>query len=170
MTRAMLRGMVAATFLLLVVNLPAAAAKFKVQLQNGTEIGTLYLPKEASWDRTKLIFLTSTGNWMAVDKSEVVKIVSTLQQQGFGKVLDDKTIEIGFLVNDAPTEDELKAAEAGRSDLDRYLDTLRQLNQPRDQPDYSVQQFVSPDQAGRGTGGIPAGYGAPNAPFNPRRP
>jgi hypothetical protein len=137
---------------------PAAASKFTVYLTNGTEVSTLYLPKEASWDRDMLIFLTSTGNWMAVEKSDVVKIISTLQAQGFGKVLDDKTIEIGFTLNDAPTDEELRAAEEGRTDLDRYLDVLQQFNQPQQQ-DYSVQQFVSPDAAGQG--GIPATYGTP---------
>ena len=165
MNRAMLRVFGAAAFLLLVASLPAAASNYKVQLQNGTEFSTLYLPKEASWDPNKLIFLTSTGNWTAVEKDDVVKIISVLQQQGFGRILDDKTVEIGTVINDAPTEEELKAAEANKSDLDRYLDALREVNQPKQQQNYTVDQFVSPGEAGRG-GGLPAGYGSPNAPFN----
>jgi hypothetical protein len=148
--------------LALVASLPAAASKFRVQLTNGTEFNTLYLPKEAGWDTNMLIFQSSTGNWVAISKDEVAQIVSTLQQQGFGRIIDDKTVEIGYTANFGATDEELEAAEAERTDLDRYLDTLRELSGGRQAPDYTVDQFVNPGEAGGG--GIPAGFGAPNAP------
>ena len=163
MNRAMLRVLATTAFLLLVANLPAVATKYKVQLKNGSELSTMYLPKEASWDRNMLIFMTDTGNWTAVSKDDVEKIISTIQQQGFGRVIDDKTIEIGFTANYGATDEELKAIEEGRTDLDRYLDVLQGFNQPQAQQDFSVDQFVSPGTAGQG--GIPATFGAPSAPF-----
>ena len=163
MNKAMLRVLAATAFVLLVANLPAAAVNYKVQLKNGSEVSTLYLPKEASWDRDMLIFLTDASNWMAVSKDDVERIVSTIQQRGFGRVLDERTIEIGFTANYGATDEELKAIEEGRTDLDRYLDVLQSMNQTQPQQDFSVEQFVSPGTAGQG--GIPATFGAPSAPF-----
>lgn len=163
MNKAMLRVLAATAFVLLVVTPSAMANNYKVQLKNGAEIGTLYLPKEASWDREMLIFLTDTGNWMAVSKDEVEKIVSSIQQRGFGRVIDDKTIEIGLTANFGATDEELKAIEEGRSDLDRYLEVLQGMNQTQPQQDFSVEQFVSPGAAGQG--GIPASYGASSVPL-----
>ncbi len=162
MNKAMLRVLAVTAFVLLVATPSAMADNYKVQLTNGTEVSTLYLPKEASWDREMLIFLTDTGNWMAVSKEEVEKIVSVIQQRGFGRVIDDKTVEIGFTANFGATDEELKAIEEGRTDLDRYLDVLQGMNQTQPQQDFSVEQFVSPGAAGQG--GIPATYGASGVP------
>jgi hypothetical protein len=78
---------------------------------------------------------------MAVDKADVKEVVSALEMQGRGTLIDYQTILIGLAPNDNLTPEELEALgdEA--------------VQQPRRSP-YSIEQFAEPDQ----TGGIPVWF------------
>ena len=91
------------------------AIGWEVKLHNGHVFQTRYEPVEASFDDTALMFLSDTGNWVTIPKSEIEEIVSLTEALGYGTVLDGVTIGIGQLPNDAPTpeeEAELNAAAA----------------------------------------------------------
>lgn len=134
------------------VALPAAANKYIVTLTNGAKFETLRQPSEAGWDRTMVMVLTDAGNWIAIRQEEIQDVTAEIEIKGFGKVIDSKTVQVGTSINDAPTEEE-EAAQ--RDPMASFLEQLNQ-QQPQ-QRDYSVQQFVNPDDAGGG--GLPASYG-----------
>lgn len=132
----------AAGFLL--VAAPMAAELFTVELESGTEFETRYQPREAPNDSDRVMFITSQGNWISVDKREIAEIVSVAEEKGYGKVIDTTTIEMGVLPNDRPQVDPAAQQERqSRSALEDYLTR-----------DYSVDQFVDPGEAGGG--GVPA--------------
>lgn len=145
----------AAAAVLLLSAAPVAAEIFHVELANGNVFDTRYQPEEASWDASLVLFLTDTGNWMAVPKEAIASITSETENQGFGKVINTTTVMLGYSANDAP----LPGEESQFSEIDR----LQQLVQQQGQQDYSVQQFVEPGEAGGTTGGLPA-YGATAPP------
>ncbi len=139
----------------MVGSVPAEAAAFIVHLKNDSIFSTLQQPKVASWDEDTVLVLTEAGNWIGLPKTEIDHITSTIEVRGIGRVIDSKTIAIGTLANDAPTEEELAAADAERSPLDRFLDRFEDLaGEAPEQPNYSQRQFVNPDQAT----GIPLNY------------
>lgn len=134
---------------------PLAAEVFHVELTDGQVFDTLYKPEEASWDSELVLLLTDVGSWIAVPKADISAITNETENQGFGKVIDTTTILLGWAANDAPIPGE----ETEFSTIDR----LQQFYQSQQQQDYSVQQFVEPNQAGGNTGGLPA-YGATAPP------
>jgi len=134
-----------------VAALPAAAEIYTVKLSNGTEFETRREPVEAEWDSNLLMVLTDVGNWIGLDKADVVGVEIDTENKGFGKVIDSNTIALGWAPNDAPTGDPEEALDP----MSRLLNFLSA--EQANQPDYSVQQFVEPGQAGRDTGGLPVG-------------
>lgn len=125
---------------------PAAAEIYTVKLANGNEFETQYRPKEAGWDTDVILLLSDVGNWIAVERAEVVEVEVALEREGFGKVIDTHTIALGW----APNE----ATENPEESLDPMTRLFNFLSAERaDQRDYSVQQFVEPGETGQG--GLP---------------
>mgnify|MGYP007073203895 CR=1 FL=1 len=136
---------------LVLVALPALAETYTVELANGTSFESRYRPKEVAWDETKVLLLTDVGNWIALERSEILSVTTDTETQGFGKVIDVHTIALGWAPNDAP-------AESPEDALDPTSRLLNFLQAERENaPDYSVQQFVDPSEAGINTGGLPVG-------------
>jgi len=134
-------------FAAVLLAVPATAEIYIVTLTNGAEFHTQYRPKEAGWDTTKIMLLTDVGNWIAIELADVASVTSELENEGFGKVIDTSTIAIGWSPNDAP---DLAAQEAA-DPMTRLLNFLSA--EQGEAPDYSVQQFVDPSEAG--AGGLP---------------
>lgn len=147
--------------LLLVVAIALLAApnvwaeKFVVTLENGTTFETLRQPRTASWDTGVLMVLTDAGNWIGLEASEVAKVRARSEEQGFGRVIDAKTIEIGVLANDAPTDEELAEEAANQDPFLAALERIEELSRPPEQPQTTVEQFVNPED----TLGVPTSYG-----------
>lgn len=126
---------------------PASAEVFTVALQNGTTFDTIYRPQEAPWDTNKVLLRTDVGNWISIAKADISAVTSATESGGFGRVIDNATVELGMTANDAPTADEL-AAQAKANPLAAYQ------AQQQEQTPYTIQQFVEPSQ----TQGIPSSY------------
>lgn len=145
-------AMVALVAVLLLLAAPvASAAVYTVSLKNGTSFESRFEPEEATWDSSILLLLTQVGNWIALDKDDVVDITTDIESRGFGKVIDTKTVSLGVLANDAPDPD----AEAPKLSNAQVLQQFLQQQQ-QSAPDYTVHQFVEPSAAGQG--GLPVGY------------
>ena len=127
---------------------PVVAEFYTVNLTNGNSFDTRYEPRTAEWDASKVLFLTDVGNWIAVDRADVAEVVSEVNTRGFGLVIDSDTIAIGWSPNDAPELDDADAADP----TTRLLNFLEARDSER--PNYNVDQFVDPSQAG--SGGLPA--------------
>ena len=82
------------------------AVGWEVKLHSGRVLQTRYEPVAASFDDTALMFLSGTGNWVAIPKSEIEEVVSLTKALKHGTVLDAFTIFIGQGPNDAPTPEE----------------------------------------------------------------
>lgn len=144
-----------AAALALLVSLPAQAGAFTVHLDNDTSFETLRQPKQAPWDDEIVLVLTEAGNWIGLPKADIERITAAVEVRGIGRVIDSKTIALGTLANDAPTDEELAAESAELSPLDRFLERYEELSaEAPAQPVYNQQQFVNPDQAT----GIPLNY------------
>lgn len=146
------------------VTLPAAAGDWTVTLHNGTEFVSRYQPEEASWDPDVVLLMTAEGNTIGLSRADIASVTSDIESRGFGTVIDDKTISLGWAPNDLPDP----AAEAAASGLSPEMQLLQQMiaaqNQPAPAPNLNVQQFVDPSFAG---GGLPA-FGTPTGgvPFS----
>lgn len=143
---------------------PAAGATWTVELVNGTEFDTRYQPEEASWDPTLVLLLTEQGNLIALDRAEIARVATDVEDRGFGTVIDTSTISLGVLPNDAdvpdPAGEELSTAQV--------LQQVIAAQQGQPAADYTVPQFVDPGQAGRG--GLPVGYATSSPPPAPVTP
>lgn len=135
---------------------PAAdAATYIVTLDNGNTFESRFQPSEASWDPDMVMLMTEHGNWIGLEKSNIREVTTDIESAGFGTVIDSKTISLGVLANDRPEPTE--GEPSNRELIQEFLS-----NQPPP-PDYSVEQFVDPSDAG---GGLPVGYSqAPQAPL-----
>lgn len=163
------RSLLLAALALALLAVPAAAEIYTVSLSNGTQFQTRYPPKEASWDSGIILVLTDVGNWIALEKTNVLSVLSETEKEGFGKVIDTVTIAVGWAPNDAPSQD----AEAAMDPMTRLLNFL--AAEQTNQPDYSVPQFAEPSEAGRGglpvsgltppAGGVSNLYGVGNTNF-----
>ncbi len=77
-----------------------------------------------------------------------MEVTSETESRGFGTVLDNHTVVIGWAPNDRP-----EPTEQATDPTSQLLNYLRGRDAAMQQ-DFSVQQFVNPDEAG--LGGIPA--------------
>jgi hypothetical protein len=150
----------AAAAVVLLAPLPAAAEVYHVKLVSGDEFETRYQPVETSWDSNQLLLITEVGNWIALSKEDVEGVTTETETKGYGRVINTTTIMLGSSSGDAEDETKEKTEVSP-------MDALREmLNRP--QPNYSVEQFVEPSEAG---GGLPVGYGLgyvpTGAPANP---
>ena len=135
---------------------PASAGMFTVTLSNGSTFETVYQPQEAPWDTNKVLLRTDVGNWISLAKADITSVVSATEAGGFGRVIDNTTVELGTSANDMPTDEEL-AAEAKANPYGSLA--AQQLQMMQDRQNYTIQQFVDPSQ----TQGLPAdwvGYGS----------
>lgn len=130
------------------VAVPATAEVFTIKLQNGSIFESRYQPMEADWDPEQIVFVDELGMKIALAKADVESVTSAVETSGFGTVIDSTTIDLGFLPNDMPTEEELQAGDP-RNVIQRMLDQQQLYDQ---QPSYDQQQFVEPSATG---GGIP---------------
>ncbi len=142
---------IAAALALALVALPAAAEIYTITMANGTEFESRQQPKEVDWDDDIVVVLTEVGNWIALDKADIVEVEVDTENRGFGKVIDVHTVSLGWAPNDQPTED----PDAALDPTTRLINYLSE--QQANQPDFSVQQFVEPGEAGGQTGGLPVG-------------
>lgn len=142
------RSLLLCLLLALVIVVPAGAEVFTIKMKNDSEFITRYQPQQDPRDEGKVVMLTEYGNWIALSKTAIADITSETESRGFGTVLDTRTIVIGWAPND-------KAApgEEATDPTTQLLNYLRGRDAAQEQ-DFSVQQFVNPDEAG--LGGIPA--------------
>jgi hypothetical protein len=124
---------------------PAMSAVYTIHLKNGNSFDSRYKPRIAGWDENKIMLTTDIGNKITLQRDDVVDITVDTETQGYGTVLDTTTIVLGWAPNDAP--------EPGESDVDPGVAMLKALQERGGRPDYSVQQFVEPSEAGASTGG-----------------
>ncbi len=130
------------------VSLPTSAEVFTITMKNDTEFLTRYQPRQDPRNENQVVFLTEVGNWIALSKDTIAEITSDTEARGFGTVLDTSTILIGWAPND-----KLDPAAEATDPTTQLLNYLRERDS-RPEQDFSVQQFVNPDEAG--LGGIPA--------------
>lgn len=129
---------------------PLAAETYLITLQNGSTIQSRYQPQESSWDAGMVLFMTETGNWIGLKKSEIVSVEQENNLRGFGFVINPTTVALGWAPNDA-----VDPAAAEGDIATRLLQALGGGQQQTPQTrDYSVQQGVSTEQ----TQGIPFNY------------
>lgn len=129
----------------------ASAEVFTVTLTNGNVLETRYQPQEAEFDKDMILLLTEVGNWIGVRREEVESVVSDAESSGFGKVIGKNTVDLGWSANDAadPNAEGGGERDPGLSLAAQALQNL--YEQRQQQQNYTVQQFVQPNQ----TQGIP---------------
>ena len=146
---------------LLLAATAAHAASYSVTLSNGTSFDTRYKPMTAEWDSNYAMLRTDQGNWIAIKKSEIVDVVSSVNASGFGYQIDDTTVFLGWsategLVDDAAAAT-LAAGAAGTTTT--TTSTTAAPAQGGGGGGYTMQQFVSVPSSGVLPGGVPLGAG-----------
>ncbi|HXU46386.1 MAG TPA: hypothetical protein VN783_12740 [Thermoanaerobaculia bacterium] len=133
---------------------PLAAETFLITLKNGSTIESRYQPQEASWDSGMVLFMTETGNWVGLPKSDLASVAAEGNDRGFGFVINPTTIALGWSPNDAKEPDANDQGQLGA----RLLEALTGGNQAPP-PNYTISQGVDTSQ----TQGIPLSF-IPGAP------
>lgn len=118
-----------------------SAGTFLLTLNNGNTFETRYQPKAASWSEDHVMILDGLGNWIALLRSDIADIESEAEQRGYGKVIDNTTLELGW----APNDIAVPGQNSGRGG------TGEEGEAPRD---YSVPSLAEPSDAGT-VGGLP---------------
>jgi hypothetical protein len=138
---ARLRILAVALVAVAVCALPAAAEYYTITLKNGATFTTRYQPEDASWDPDKMIFLNEWGNSVSIVKDDVESISTSLENRGYGHMLNSTTIALGWAPNDAIDPD----SEEGKAALEqqRLADAAAALAPPV----YNQEQFVEPSAA-----------------------
>lgn len=142
--------------LVLLSTLPAIAEVYYLTLKNGNTFETRYRPQIAGWDENTVLFITSMGNRISLNRSDIAEVQAESELRGYGTVIDTNTIALGPAPNDAELPEEAQDPQA------RLMNWIDNMNTQNQRPDYSVQQFVEPEQAGM-TGGLPAWDLAPGS-------
>ncbi len=109
-----MKGMLRAAVLMLLASAlvaPLSAASFKITLKDGGTFESLYKPIDAPWDAQKLLFEDEVGNRIALDKSDVTSVESSVEESGYGHVIDSTTVALGWAPNDLPQEGTPEAAQ-----------------------------------------------------------
>jgi hypothetical protein len=128
------------TFLLLALLGSATAATagtFTVTLTNGSTFETRYRPAAADWDENLILLATDRGNRIALLKSEIADVTSSVEETGFGYQLDTTTLFVGWRPQDDVEEGEetAKGEDAG---------SQQRFDFPEPTPSFTVEQFVNP--------------------------
>jgi hypothetical protein len=100
MARSLRSAFMVAAALLVVA--PASATVFVVHLHDGATFETRFEPQDAFYDPGKVVFYDEIGVLVALHKSDIAKIEADIEVSGFGHVIDDTTIAVGWAPNDAP--------------------------------------------------------------------
>jgi hypothetical protein len=135
--------------------LPAAASAgtYVITLHSGGVFESRYQPREAAWDAGKVVFLSETGNWIALRRADIARVESTTRSLGLGVDINATTVAVGWAPNDNLTPEQIQ--EAARN-------APQQFSVP--EPNYSVRQFVEPNS----TQGMPMGWaGTTTPPMSP---
>ena len=135
-----------------------SAESFTVTMKSGNTFECRYRPRQASWDDAKVVLLTELGNSITLRKDEIASVAAESENRGFGRVIDNTTLELGFVANDA----EDPAAGGAADPMKALADAL--MNRQQDAPVYDQRQFVEPGQAG---GGIPVSWTQPTGGMVP---
>ncbi len=146
--RTLRRPVFIVTALMFLTVVPTMAAVYTIHLKNGNSFESRYKPRIAGWDENKIMVTTTVGNKITLLRDDIVDITTDTESQGYGTVLDTTTIVLGWAPNDAP--------QPGDETVDPGVAMLKALQERGGRPDYSVQQFVEPSQAGSSGGGLPA--------------
>jgi len=133
---------------------PLSATVYKVTLKNGSVFETRYQPEDASWDAGKIVLLDEMGLLISIPKDDVQDIVSDVEAKGYGSVIDDTTMYLGW----APNEGEDAAAGGAPAAGPQVFG--------QQEPPITYNQFVEPDQT-QGMPGTWVGYPV-NAPTQPQ--
>jgi len=142
--------------LVLLTTLPAIAEVYYLTLKNGNTFATRYRPQIAGWDENKVLLITSMGNRISLNRSDIAEVQADSEMRGYGTVIGNNTIALGPAPNDAAVAEESQDPQA------RLMNWIDDMNTQNQRPDYSVQQFVEPEDAGM-TGGLPAWDLAPGS-------
>ena len=143
----MRRSLACLSLLALACAVPASAEVFFVTLSNGTTFETAYQPQAASWDPSMVLLLTETGNWIGLPQADIQEVRSESQIAGYGRMIDNKTFELGFAPNDGadPDAKPANAAEARAQMLEQMvMQQQQEMNQREAENSYTIQQFVDP--------------------------
>jgi hypothetical protein len=124
---------------------PLSAAVYTVTLKNGGTFESRYQPEDASWDKTMIVFLDEWGNTVALPKDQVDKVESDFEAKGYGKMIDNTTMSLGWAPNDAATPPEEGEEGSGGAPPPAQPGAEQQ-------PNVTYDQFVEPGQ----TQGMPA--------------
>lgn len=145
------------------------AEVFTVVLENGQAFDTRYRPIDAEWDSGVAMILTDQGNWIALDKADIVDITSTIESSGFGYRIDAATVVVGWTYNDGEMAEEgvgldeaIAAGGAGGADRAGGVSIGAAGLPSQSATDegglpsstYTIDQFVNTGSAGE-SGGIP---------------
>jgi hypothetical protein len=144
--------MLVLTVLTLLSAAAASAGTFTVTLTNGATFETRYRPATADWDDTLVLLATDRGNRIALQKSEIADVTSSVEESGFGYQVDTTTLFVGW----TPQTD--VEGEEGEGGTGQQGGAQGQAFEQAPQS-FSIQQFVNP---GDTTGlNLPtwAGYG-----------
>ena len=112
-----MRTLLAVVILVLVLAPAAQAATYQIYMTGGTMFTTRYAPTVAEFDPSLLMFLSDQSNWVSLPAALVTEIVVLEEALGYGIVIDDKTLMIGFTPNDNLSPEEQAELEAAGIDL-----------------------------------------------------
>lgn len=159
--------------------LPAVAfgEVFTVVLKSGATFDTRYRPVDAEWDSSISMILTDQGNWIALPKSDILDVTSSVEESGYGVQIDSTTILLGWTYNGDLGLEESQEEGQGQFPLPGGLPfgargvapgpypigTPGALsNTPQQTNAYTIQQFVNAPIVGSSeaanSGGIPLEY------------
>ncbi len=134
---------------------------YTLALDNGTELVSYHRPVVAEDDENTILMLTDESNWIRLDRSSITDFSVEIPGGGSGAELrHDGAIVLGFVANDAVLTDADGESQDPATQLLQYM-----MYRDANRPDYSVDQFVEPSDAG--AGGLPvSGLGAgPGQPY-----
>ena len=107
-----MRTLLALIILLSVLAPAAQAATYQIHVTGGTTFTTRYAPRLADFDPSLLMFMSDQSNWVSLPVALVSDIIVLEEALGYGTVIDDKTIMIGFTPNDNLSPEEQAELEA----------------------------------------------------------
>lgn len=153
LARTILAGACAA----LLGSLAAFAGAYTVHLSTGEKLETRYPPR---FDDRGVQLLSKAGEWRTLSHDQVLQVIDESDVDYRSRMLDSKTILIGWTANDAasPSSRALsrpREAAAGTAALDPIavlLSYAATSHKPAQAYDFSVPQFVDAEET---SGGIP---------------
>lgn len=142
----------------------ASAQVYTIVLKGGASFDTRYEPLDADWDDSVSMILTDQGNWIALEKIDILDVISDVESSGFGHRLDTSTLVLGSY-HEGFEESGGEGGQPGQGTPGAPFDPRANGSVPLDgtllgppQSDsFSIEQFVDTGAAGEG-GGVPLEY------------